>query len=173
MTPVDPYRCAAFTGHRSCRREADALLMQALERCHAAGITTFLSGMAVGFDLAAAEAVLKLRARNPDVRLIAVLPFREQPLRFPPKERQRFEQILRQADEKVILAETCHKGCYLMRNDYLIAHAATLIAWYDGSPGGTRYTVRRALQCNRRIIHLHPETPRSAAPMPELFNRQI
>ena len=42
-----------------------------------------------------------------------------------------------------------------MRNDYLVAHAATLVAWYDGSPGGTHYTVQRALHRGLEFIQLH------------------
>ena len=169
MNGTDVHTCAAFTGHRTCRREADALLLRAVAELHAAGVRTFLSGMAGGFDLAAAEAVLAFRAAHPGVRLTAVVPFRGQERRFPPRDRARFERILRAADEVLILAEHYHPACYHARNDFLVAHAATLVTWYDGSAGGTRYTVERALACGRRIVHLHPQTPAAVLPLPELF----
>lgn len=161
--------CAAFTGHRTYRHEADALLRRTIRMLYDAGIRTFLSGMAVGFDLAAAEAVLDCRKSLPDIRLVAVIPFLGQQQRFSPNDRMRFERIVSVTDEKIVLSETYNRGCYALRNDYLIAHAATLVTWYDGSSGGTRYTVEKALSRRRKLIHLHPATPQSAYPSPNLF----
>ena len=56
----------AFTGHRTYRGETGDALSRTLEELCARGFRTFLSGMAVGFDLAAAEAVLALRERCPE-----------------------------------------------------------------------------------------------------------
>ncbi len=161
--------CTAFTGHRTYRHEADDLLRRTVAMLYATGIRTFLSGMAVGFDLAAAEAVLNCKAAHADIRLVAVVPFRGQEFRFSDYDRTRFERILAEADETILLSEFYSRGSYAIRNNYLIAHAATLITWYDGSTGGTRYTVERALARNRKLIHLHPATPLSAYPVPELF----
>ena len=54
----DPCTTVAFTGHRTYCGEAAAALAAAIRGLHAHGFRTFLCGMAVGFDLAAAEAVL-------------------------------------------------------------------------------------------------------------------
>ena len=66
--------CVAFTGHRRYRGEADDALAQTVEELCRAGFRTFLSGMALGFDLAAAETVLVLRRRFPGIRLVAAIP---------------------------------------------------------------------------------------------------
>ncbi len=161
--------CSAFTGHRTYRHEADDLLRRTVTMLYATGIRTFLSGMAVGFDLAAAETVLNCKATHADIRLVAVVPFRGQQFRFSDYDRARFERILADADETILLSESYSRGSYTIRNNYLIAHAATLITWYDGSTGGTRYTVERALAQNRKLIHLNPATPLTAYPIPELF----
>lgn len=169
MNTAQLITCAAFTGHRTYRHEADALLCRTIRTLYDTGIRTFLSGMAVGFDLAAAEAVLACKAQLPDIRLIAVIPFLGQQQRFSPNDRMRFERIVSIANEKVVLSETYNRGCYALRNDYLIAHAATLVTWYNGSSGGTRYTVEKALLRGRKLIHLHPATPQSVYPAPSLF----
>lgn len=161
--------CAAFTGHRSYRHEADEALRRTVAALRSEGVCRFLSGMAVGFDLAAAEAVLACRASDPAIRLIAAIPFRGQERRFPPDERRRFERIVAEADETYCLSESYHPACYHVRNDFLVARAATLVTWYDGTAGGTRYTVERARSCGRRLIHLHPATPAAVQPMPRLF----
>lgn len=167
---ADPRTSVAFTGHRSYRGEAGEALSHALESLHARGFRTFLSGMAAGFDLAAAEAVLVLRDRHPDVQLIAVVPFRGQGDTFTARVRQRYEAILAAADQTVCLSDGFHPGCYMVRNDWLVDHAAVLVAWYDGSDGGTRYTVRRALSLGREILSLHPATSRTVSRDPELFD---
>ena len=51
----DPCTTVAFTGHRTYCGEASAALAAAIRGLHAHGFRTFLCGMAVGFDLAAAE----------------------------------------------------------------------------------------------------------------------
>lgn len=153
---------AAFTGHRTYKGCADEALRRTVGELYAGGIRTFLSGMAVGFDLSAAEAVLELRDRRPDVRLVAVVPFRGQECRFSAEDRVRYHRVLALADETVELASVFHRGCYAVRNDFLVDHASILVAWYDGSPGGTNYTVRRAERKGRRVIHLHPAAPTTA-----------
>lgn len=163
-------RTVAFTGHRTYGGEAGTLLGRQLEGLYERGFRTFLSGMAVGFDLAAAEAVAALRMRHPDVRLVAVVPFRGQERRFRSSDRMRWERVVAQADEVTILSEGYHPGCYAVRNRHLVAHAALVVAWYDGSPGGTQYTVREALRCGRELINLHPDTRLRIHPVdPQLF----
>ena len=146
----------AFTGHRTYRGEARETLSQCLEMLYERGFRTFLSGMARGFDLAAAEAVLALRCRHADVRLVCVVPFRRQDASFGLHDRERYRHLLEAADETVCLSEKFHPGCFMVRNDWLVSHATLLVAWYDGSAGGTRYTVRRAMRLGREIRHLHP-----------------
>lgn len=147
----------AFTGHRTCRMEACGSLREVIEGLYARGMRTFLSGMAVGFDLAAAEAVVACRAdTSPGLRLVAVVPFAGQPARFGAYDRIRYERLLAAADKVVVLSDSYHRGCYAARNDYLTNHASVIVAWYDGSPGGTQYTVRRAVALGREVRNLHP-----------------
>ncbi len=161
----------AFTGHRSYCGEDDAKLEECIERLYESGKRCFLSGMAMGFDLAAAEKVLKARARHADVRLVAVVPFAGQELRFAAEERRRYEQIVAAADECVVLAEQFHRGCYAVRNNFLVENASVVVAWYDClTTGGTRYTFRRALKKEREVWNLHPVAPvRIYTPQGELF----
>lgn len=146
--------CVAFTGHRRYRGEADAALVQTIGELYRAGFRTFLSGMALGFDLAAAEAVLTLRARYDDVRLVAAIPFPGQAERYPPGERARYEYLLAAADQRIIVSERYDGGCYRRRNDFMVDSAAVVVAWYDGSPSGTGYTVGRARRSGCRVIDL-------------------
>ena len=58
---ADSRTSVAFTGHRTYRGAAADALRRTVGELYARGFRNFLSGMAVGFDLAAAEAVLELR----------------------------------------------------------------------------------------------------------------
>lgn len=102
----------------------------------------------------------------PGLRLVAVIPFRGQESRFPAADREPFRRVLAAADHSVTLSPSYHAGCYAVRNNYLVEHAALLVAWYDGSPGGTHYTVRRALGRGLEFInlHAHPAALRQAEP---------
>lgn len=64
----------AFTGHRTIpverQNEIRARLVEAVSVACKSGITCFYSGMAMGFDLMAAETILSLKGKYPDIRLI-------------------------------------------------------------------------------------------------------
>lgn len=147
----------SFTGHRTYVGEADAALAAALVELYAEGFRVFVSGMALGFDLAAAEAVLALRDSCPDVQLVCAVPFEGQERRYPTAEQERYRRVRAQADRSDIVCEAYSPDCYARRNDLLVECAAVLVAWYDGSAGGTRYTVRRAKRHGLRIVGLYEE----------------
>lgn len=150
-------KTVAFTGHRSYAGEADAQLEEWVRRLAGEGFTTFLTGMAEGFDLAAGEAVLRLRGELPALRLGCIVPHEGQSRAFSAENRRRYERLLNEADEVVTLQGHYTAGCYQRRNDFLVEHAARVVAWYDGSKqGGTCYTVRRARRRGRPVENLHP-----------------
>ena len=180
MTDPRPH-IVAFSGHRTFKMQGDDLfsshsaeeepadtlagrLDHQLDLLLAAGYDTFLCGMAEGFDLEAAEAVLRLKGRNRQVpgtasqpiRLIAVIPYQRQAARFSPTDRNRYDAAIRQADERILLSPTYYAGCFHARNDYLVDHASLLLCYYNGTKGGTQYTVHRALKRGVPVINLYP-----------------
>lgn len=159
----DRNHTASFTGHRTYRGEASEVLPGVLERLYSEDYRVFLSGMAVGFDLAAAEAVLSLRGQHTDVRLVCVVPFPGQERHFPLPDQERYRRLREWADETIVVCEAYHPGCYARRNDFLVDHASVLVAWYDGSAGGTRYTVRRGMRYGLQIENLG-EDPQQKLP---------
>ena len=149
----------AFTGHRniygSKRQELRAAVDNALIELYQSGYRNFINGMAMGFDLLAASAVIALKRRFSDVKLIAVVPYRNQSEKFSGYEQKRYQYALQNADEVIVLREKYSNGCLLRRNDYMLAHASGLIAFYDGKPkGGTFYTIRKASESSMPIINL-------------------
>lgn len=159
MEKYDIKETMAFTGHRfvetSRVEDIKAELRTKVKALYVRGIRIYLSGMALGFDMLAAEVILSLKAELPSLKLIAVIPFRGQCNRWNYRDRARYEDILAEADDSVVLSEGFFKGCYLKRNDFMIDHSCGLIAYYDGGyKGGTFYTFRNARAKGKDIINL-------------------
>lgn len=151
-------RCsAAFTGHRSFPHggtaNVKAALTELIKNWHGEGITNYMCGMALGFDLMAAECVLQAKADFNDITLTAVIPFRDQCGMWNWNDRQRYHAILQQADFRILLSEKYYKDCLLVRNDFMLKHASRVVACYDGRRrGGTFYTRNRAGAMNIPVI---------------------
>ena len=107
---LDKEKTCCFTGHRPdklpwgekesdprCRRLKESIA-QAAEEAYESGIRHFISGMAVGFDLAAAEAVIELRSRCGDVTLECAVPYEGFERGFSPEDAERFGRIVAEAD---------------------------------------------------------------------------
>ena len=151
---------AAFTGHRWYDSSRKHSVRKKIEECvreaYRNGITNFISGMAIGFDLLAAEVVLSLRHECPAITLTAVLPFREQASRFNELNKCRYYKCLSQADNIVILSNDYTAKCYLERDRFMVEHSSLLIACYDGrNRGGTFWTVNFAARTGKNVINIY------------------
>ncbi len=143
---IDRNIAVAFTGHRTYDGSSDAALRAAIRRFYDNGYRIFLTGMALGFDLAAGECAVALRRELPDIAVVCAVPFYGQERRFGADARARYGRLAAAADEVAVLAENYTPRVYHLRNDFLVDNASAVIAYYDGSAGGTAYTVRRALK---------------------------
>ena len=163
--PLDRATTAAFTGHRSYDGSAAGQLSLTVQALYARGYRIFLSGMASGFDLAAAETVLELAEACPGIGVVAVIPFAGHIDRLPEPDRPRYRHILEQAVDVVTLADHYNRRAYFRRNDFLIDNASYVVSWYDGNVDcGTGYTVSRARRCHLPVENLYPD-PQQSLPL--------
>jgi uncharacterized phage-like protein YoqJ len=133
----------AFTGHRKLEKDfSPRKLKKTIKALVEEGVNTFYAGMAMGFDLAAAEAVLSIKKKNPSVKLVACIPCYNQEKSFPSEEQKRYVKILQKADEQVVLADRYFPGCMQLRNRYMADRADVLVAYCHAETGGTAYTVK-------------------------------
>lgn len=152
-----------FTGHRVVPTDRTEELRQRLRAgiaylCDAMSITTYYAGGALGFDSLAAEAVIEQRGRHPNLRLVIVVPCRDQAARWSAEQKARYERINRDADEVICLAEHYFNGCMHQRNRYMVDHSAYCICYLTEQTGGTAYTVQYAREHGLRIFNLaHPK----------------
>lgn len=157
-------RACAFSGHRTLPKNIcdirNSLASQIEYLVSENNITVFLSGGARGFDTLAAEVVLSLREKLPDIRLHMVLPCRDQDRYWPARDKLRYSYILSRADEIIYISETYDDACMLKRNRYLIDNSAVCLCYRKARSGGTAYTINYAKKQNRKIINLaeHQQT---------------
>ena len=131
----------------------EAMLDSTVHAAAARGYTRFLSGMSTGFDLWAAEAVLRVRRQLP-VQLLCAVPFDRQADRYSPDWKRRFNQCLLAADRVYALSRRYYAGCYAARNRFMVDASSLLICYFDGRPGGTAQTVHMAEQDGLEVINL-------------------
>ncbi|HNW04630.1 MAG TPA: SLOG family protein [Oscillospiraceae bacterium] len=127
----------------------------AVERAAADGYRYFYTGMADGFDLFAAEEVLRRREAL-GIYLIAAVPYLGFESSSGPDGRR--ARILAQADVVSYLSKTYSEACFRRRNVYMVEHSRRIIGWYNGLSGGTAHCWRRALAQGLEMVNLYPNS---------------
>ena len=137
-----PLRACAFTGHRELGTDFSKRRMKKkIELLIQRGVEIFYDGMAQGFDLIAAEALLSLKKKYPHVKLVACIPFYGQESRFSEKDKIRYAKVLKKADKQILLSERYYNGCFLARDRYMADRADVLLTYCNKDTGGTAYTL--------------------------------
>ncbi len=112
-----------------------------------------LSGMALGADWDFAECCVML-----DIPFIAAVPFVGQEKRWSLPQQRRYHELLRRAYEVVVVSPGGYsRDAMIVRNHWLIEHSNTLLAIFNGSPGGTCNTVLVAAHYKRETIFINPD----------------
>lgn len=137
---------ACFTGHRPHKlHQPKAVVIAALEdKIREAvnnGFVTFISGMAWGVDIWAAEIVLRLKREGYPLHLIAAVPYEGFEKGWDPEWKCRYNEVLRSADLVKYICPHYFSGCFQVRNEWMVDHSSLLIAAYTGEAGGTKNTV--------------------------------
>lgn len=152
---------AAFSGHRTISdaktESLETKLIETIRSLYDKGYRTFYCGMAIGFDLMAAFCLVYVRQEyGLDIRFIACIPFIGQESLFSEDDKFRYNTLMQAADEKIVITKQYSKYSYLRRNDFMLNHSSTLIAYHDPSlsKGGTAYTIRKAVEMKKNVVNL-------------------
>lgn len=137
-----PIKVCVFTGHRDLQSDfSKKKLKEAVKEVIDMGADTFLCGMAMGFDLIAAETVLSLKRKFPHIKLIACIPCVGQEKYFSNTDKRRYVAAVKKADERVVLSDSYYRGCMQARDRYMADRGDILITYCKKQEGGTAYTV--------------------------------
>lgn len=161
-------KTCCFTGHRPqnlpwgfCENDPRCLrLKQQLEAeisrmITENGVSHFISGMALGVDLWAAEIVLRLREKFP-VTLECAIPCEAQAARWREQQRSRWFSIIERCDRETLLQTHFTPDCFRKRNRYLVDHSDYVIAVWNGLPSGTGVTVTYARERGKEVVVIRP-----------------
>ena len=154
------YRCC-FTGHRPQKlrrseKEINADLESAIQQAITDGYTTFITGMAYGVDIWAGQIVVRLRKRNPALRLIAAIPFHGFEDCWSSDWKRAYQELLEQADLVKYICPGYNAGAYQRRNEWMVHHSSRVIAVFNGEPSGTKNTIDYAMRMHQLVTTIDP-----------------
>ena len=148
------YTNCAFSGHRALDSRFDYnLLDRVILNLIKSGARNFYCGMATGFDMEAAEIVLRYKKQY-GIRLCACIPCEGQNKYYSIKDKGRYEDILCACDEKIVFSEEYNSWCMQERDRFLVDNCDVLLCYLRKKSGGTYYTVNYAKKLDKKIIEL-------------------
>ena len=166
--PAPGGRVCAFTGHRPSKlpflkdendpkhARLSRKLEERLEELAREGYTHFVSGAALGVDTLAAEKVLLLREKHPEVTLELAIPCPEQSGRWSAADKERYNRLVERADVVTTVCPMYAPFVMQERNCYMVEKCDLLLAVYDGSAGGTRNALSIALDMKKQVEIIDP-----------------
>jgi uncharacterized phage-like protein YoqJ len=109
------------------------------------GYKTFIMGGSRGIDLWAGLAVIGEKRMNPNIHLIAALPFYEKNTgRFSEFERFDYGYVLDNCDGVFYATESYNRECMKRRNLFMIENSSRIVAFVNDYRSGTGQTIRFA-----------------------------
>ena len=151
-------RCC-FTGHRPNKldyseNEIKPLLETAIDDSISDGYITFITGMAEGVDIWAAEIVLEKKKHNTALHLICAIPHPGFENKRNEYEKERYMHILQGADYTRTVSDHYFRACYQRRNEFMVDHSSLVIAVWNGAPSGTQNTIDYAKKRGVKAINI-------------------
>lgn len=171
---IDITKTCCFTGHRPEKLKSEDYILgyrlkDAIVEAVNMGYDTFITGMAPGIDIIAAEEVMFLRdeeiskltfGRKVELKLICAVPFNGVEKNRTDEDKKRFKDIIDAADEVIYISPKYKPWVFLARDKWMVNHASRVIAVFNGTHGGTEFTVDYAKEHGRDIAFvtdgLHP-----------------
>ena len=155
---------ACFTGHRPeklfiSEDDAKVKLYESIQAAIAEGHTTFITGMARGVDIWAAEVTLSIRDKvqavsDQKIRLICASPYDGFENSWSQDWQSRYLHIMNSCDLKRYICPHYSKSCFQIRNKWMVDHSNIVIAVYNGEKGGTKNTIDYALRQGLEIRYI-------------------
>ncbi|MFA7637536.1 MAG: SLOG family protein [Monoglobales bacterium] len=115
-------------------------LKKKIEEAVSEGALHFISGMALGVDMWAAEIVLSLKKTDSRITLEAAVPYRKQSASWSFDNKSRHSKILKDCDKVTYVSENYSAYCMMKRNKYMVDSSDLVIAATDDFSGGSGKT---------------------------------
>ena len=152
---IDRIKTCAFSGHRNLDENFNKNeLKRVIKGLIDGGFTTFLVGMAVGFDTVCFKFLEEFRKEYP-IKIVACIPCYNQSYNFSEKQKAEYEKMLLSANERVYISKEYTKTCMFKRNMFMVDNSSVIIAYLNRSSGGTFNTVKYAERKRKTIIFVN------------------
>lgn len=148
-----------FTGHRPEKLiRPECAIKKGLEKeirqAIADGQSVFITGMARGVDIWAAEIVLKLRDAGQPVKLMCACPYNGFEQGWHQGWQEQYRTILEAADFVKYICPSYSRACFQIRNEWMVNHASRVIAVFHGENSGTKNTIDYATRVGVPVIRI-------------------
>ena len=166
---IEKSKTVCFTGHRPqslafgfdedderCIKLKGAIrskIIRLIEECYA---SYFISGMAIGIDIFAAEIVLELKSQYPQIKLECAIPCENQSIKWNERIRDRYFSIIEKSDLETMLQTQYTTDCMQKRNEYMVDKSDIILAIWNGKGSGTGSTVKYAKAQGKEVIVINP-----------------
>ncbi|MCM1227427.1 MAG: DUF1273 domain-containing protein [Clostridium sp.] len=162
-------KTVCFTGHRPEKlpgyKDPDSgildmiksMLYYRIYSAAQAGYEYFISGVARGVDLWAAESVLEIKKKFPRIQLICAKPFAAHGSSFRGKDLWTYNNVIDRADEVVCVSDKYSYSCYKARNYYMVDRSSCLIGVVSDYKSGTGQTIAYARKSGLKISLIKTE----------------
>lgn len=120
-------------------------------------VTTFITGMAAGFDLWAAD-----EARKLGIEVIAAVPWKTHKASIPKEFHELYDEILEYATKVHYLSDsTTFPGKYIYhkRNEWMVDNADAVMAYWNGKESGGTYACVKYADGKKPIANTYYDPP--------------
>lgn len=115
------------------------------------GVMDLSCCMDLGIGMYAAEEILKMRKKNPDLTLECCLPYEGYGENWSQKDQETLRSILMQCDTKTCYQQSYTPGCVREACRQMIADCWLLVPHWIGTPGEMGQLVAEAVQMKKQV----------------------
>lgn len=119
----------------------------------------FISGMALGIDSIFVRAVEieKMFCKDIEIIIATAVPCPEQDKRWSESSKEEYKKLLAKCDEVKIVSPKYSANCMQVRNEFMVDHSHLVLAYWDGTAGGTKNCIDYALQKGIKVYNVRDE----------------
>lgn len=152
------YNTACFTGHRGINSYVKEAILELIKMASEQGVREFLSGMAFGTDLMAAEV---LTERQLCWTAVLPCPAEEQTLKWAGVYKAVHARLLGEAHKQILLSEHYTDDCMANRNRYMVDNSELCLGVWDGRRNGGTYQTLRYARSIKKLIYVYDPNQRN------------
>ncbi len=153
-------KTCCFTGHRKIHKNIMTVtkkLHREIDKLIENGVDTFISGGALGYYQISASVIITKKNQGINIKLVLVLPCKEQDKYWSKKEKIQYQEILKGANEIIYISEEYTDNCMKIRNRKLVEMADICLCALERERTGTAQTVRFAKEKGIEVINILKE----------------